>query len=553
MIRYIILLTRGFRGRIAVSSITGIIRVAIGLLFVALSKTAVDIATGKAEGNLLLYIAALIGVVLIELLCTAIGQHNTEISEASMKNGLQERLFQKVLNTPWSGRETFHSGDMMSRLTEDIRVASESLCRTLPVFIIAIAQLIGAFLFLWHFSKSLALVLIIILPIFMFSGKVFFKKVGKLTQKVREIESRVQGDMQESLQHRVLLMTSLHTRRTLEAIEALNRSRMDVVRKRTRLTVYSRAAIFTGFQTGYLAAFIWGVRGLKNGTVTFGLMTAYLQLAAQIQRPLAELTRMLPGIIQSYTSFSRLHEIELLPEEDEAPDAEKLSNSGPAGIEMENVTYRYPGKERPVLNHFSHTFRPGTKTAILGETGAGKSTLLRLILALIKPEEGDINLFRIDKGEKTVMPMTTATRSQIVYVPQGNSLLSGTIRKNLLLGDPDASEEDMWEALHTAAADFVSELKDGLDTVCGENGDGLSEGQAQRIAIARGLLRKGSILLLDEISASLDEETETLLMKRLQKTHASHTVLLVTHRPAIIPYCDDVLRINAIKRGSKLD
>lgn len=548
MISYIFSLTKGFRGSIAISALAGMIRVGTGLLFVALSKRAVDIATGKGDGDLILYVAAMIGAVAVELICLATGNRNAELSEAALRNSLQERLFQRLLNTPWSGREAFHTGDMMSRLTEDIRVAAESLCRTLPILIIALTQLIGAFLYLWHFSKSLALALIVILPIFMFAGKVFFKKMRKLTQRVREIESRVQEDMQESLQHRVLLMTALHTRRTLEGIVALNRKRMETVKKRTRLTVYSRTAVGAGFQSGYLAAFIWGVTGLRNGTVSFGLMTAYLQLAGQIQRPLAELSRMLPGIIQSHTSFSRLYEIDQIPVEEEANDPDTTQETGPAGIIMENVTYRYPGQEKPVFSHFSHIFAPGTHTAILGETGAGKSTLLRLILALIKPEEGEVELFRMENGEEKRLPLTTSTRSQIVYVPQGNSLLSGTIRKNLLLGDPEATEEEMMDALHTAAADFVKDLKDGLDTQCGEHGDGLSEGQAQRIAIARGLLRKGSILLLDEISASLDEETETLLMQRMKRIHATHTVLFVTHLPAVVNYCDDVLRISTMRK-----
>ncbi len=544
MIKYILNLTHGFRGRIAISAISGIVRVAIGLVFVALSKQAVDIATGKADGNLMLCIALLIGAVIVELVFTAIGSHNTELSEAEMRNTLQERLFSRVLNTTWDGRESFHSGDMMSRLTEDIRVAAECLCKTFPIIVIALFQLIGAFLFLWHFSPSLALVLILVLPIFMFAGKVFFKKVQHLTHRIREIESTVQGNMQESLQHRVLLLTCQQTRRVLEAISALNQDRLDVVRKRTKITVYSRTAVFTGFQTGYLAAFLWGVFGLRNGTVSYGLMTAYLQLAGQIQRPLAELARLLPGLIQSHTSFSRIRTIEQMPVEEEADDSQQTEPMQPAGITLSNITFGYTGKETPIFDRFNYTFEPGTHTAIMGETGAGKSTLLRLILALVKPEEGDIELFRMEDGKHVLLPVSKSTRSQIVYVPQGNSLLSGTIRKNLLLGNPDATEEEMWDALHTAAADFVYNLPNGLDTVCGEHGDGLSEGQAQRIAIARGLLRKGSILLLDEVSASLDEETEKLLMQRLKQTRGSHTVLLVTHRPGVLPYCDAILRIS---------
>lgn len=536
-------MTHGFRSKIAICAISGIIRVAVGLAFVALSKSAVDIATGRTEGNLTLCVVTLIGAIIIELICSAIGNRTSELSEAEMRNKLQERLFSRVLNTTWSGRESFHSGDMISRLTEDIRVAAETLCKTFPIIIIALSQFIGAFLFLWHFSPSLALVLILLLPLFMVAGKLFFKKVKQLTNYIREIESNVQANMQESLQHRVLLLTCQQTGRILETISKLNRTRLDTIRKRTKITVFSRTAVIAGFQSGYLAAFIWGVRGLKNGTVTFGLMTAYLQLAGQIQRPLAELARLLPGMIQSHTSFSRIYTIEQMPVEKDSFDIDRNTSTEPVGISLNSITFGYEGKEKPIFYKFNYSFAPGSHTAIMGETGAGKSTLLRLILALVKPEEGEIELFRLEDGKKKRLPVSMSTRSLIVYVPQGNSLLSGTIRKNLLLGNPDATEEEMWMALHTAAADFVHNLKNGLDTVCGEHGDGLSEGQAQRIAIARGLLRKGSILLLDEVSASLDEETELLLMQRLKETHGSHTVLLVTHRPGVIPFCDDILRI----------
>ncbi len=311
--------------------------------------------------------------------------------------------------------------------------------------------------------------------------------------------------------------------------------------------MYSRTAVVAGFEMGYLAAFLWGINGLYRGTISFGMMTAYLQLAGQIQRPLAELARLLPGMINSHTAFSRLQEIEQIPGEQAIAEEEEASDANTsAGIIINDISFRYPGNQKPIFNHFSHTFSPGSKTAIMGETGAGKSTLLRLILALLKPQEGEIDIFTESGGKINSKPVTTATRKDIVYVPQGNSLLSGTIRYNLRIAKPDATEEEMRSALHDAAADFVFDLKFGLETTCGEHGDGLSEGQAQRIAIARGLLSKGKILLLDEISASLDEKTETLLMQRLSSRKDTHTILFVTHRSGVLPYCDQILNLETV-------
>ncbi len=543
MIRYIFGLTQGFRARITFSASAGILRVVTGLTFVWLSKRAVDLATGETSGNLVLCIAGLVIALAIELICSALGNRTTDLSEADMKNMLQKRLFSSLMTSSWTGQEKYHSGDVLSRLTEDSRVASECLCRTAPTVIIAIIQLIGAFLFLWYFSPILAIILVLILPAFLIFGKFFFKKMRVLTKRIRDIESRLQEKMQESLQHRILLMTCRHTVRTIDAISALHHSRYSVIRRRANITMYSRTAVVAGFETGYLAAFLWGINGLYRATISFGMMTAYLQLAGQIQRPLAELARLLPGLINSHTAFSRLQEIEKIPTEQTADLLQLSSEDSPVGISIHNVSFCYPGNLRPIFNNFSHTFIPGSKTAIMGETGAGKSTLLRLILALIYPQQGKIDIYT-ESGEKSIcVPVSSATRRNIVYVPQGNSLLSGTIRHNLRIAKPNATEEEMKAALHDAAADFVFDLKYGLETSCGEQGGGLSEGQAQRIAIARGLLSQGTILLLDEISSSLDEETEKLLMQRLSQRKNSHTILFVTHRSGVLPFCDDILRL----------
>ena len=212
---------------------------------------------------------------------------------------------------------------------------------------------------------------------------------------------------------------------------------------------------------------------------------------------------------------------------------------GSLGIRISNLLFSYPGSGREVLSGFSHDFRPGSLTAIVGETGVGKSTLIKLILALIRPKGGKVVLY--DNQEE--IEVSPQTRCNLSYVPQDNTLFSGTIRDNLLIGNPYATEEEMGSALHTAVADFVFSLPDGLGTVCGEQGTGLSEGQAQCIAIARGLLRLGNILLLDEPSSALDGETEKKLLKRLAEEVIGRTVVLITHRERIAGLCSEVVRM----------
>ena len=290
------------------------------------------------------------------------------------------------------------------------------------------------------------------------------------------------------------------------------------------------------FQAGYVVSFMWGVLGISQGSVTYGMMTAFLQLVGQIQRPLLDMSSQIPSIIHATASVDRIMELEALPCEEYS---EPVFLKDVAGISVEELSFSYPDASEAVLDGFSYDFKPGSRTAIVGPTGVGKSTLIRLLLALLKPKKGKVSVY--NSSER--YPVSASTRCNLVYVPQGNSLFSGSVRENLLMGNPEATQEQMCEALKTAAADFVLQHPDGLDMQCFEAGGGLSEGQAQRIAIARALLRPGSILLLDEFSSALDAETESTLLERLTSELPDHTMIFITHRDRIIDFCDSVLRL----------
>jgi ABC-type bacteriocin/lantibiotic exporter with double-glycine peptidase domain len=247
---------------------------------------------------------------------------------------------------------------------------------------------------------------------------------------------------------------------------------------------------------------------------------------------------MMPQFFYAMASIDRLEELTGSPQQEPALTDKKIT--GHVGVCINDVSFTYASGDREVLHHFSHDFLPGTKTAIMGATGIGKTTLFRLMLAFIKPNSGEIALFGADKQQHTV---DEQTRQHFVFVPQGNTLMSGSVRYNLQLARPEATDDELRQVLHVAMADFVYGLPKGIDTLLGERGIGLSEGQAQRIAIARGLLRPGSILLLDEISSSLDEQTEHELFRRLFDYCHDKTMIFITHRPAVSQLCDAVIRL----------
>jgi ABC-type multidrug transport system fused ATPase/permease subunit len=534
--------TKGIRLRLLLNCLIGITRVIAGLLFIYVSKQLIDMATNHipfSSTPFTIFIILLIVFLLSQVVCNNVNYWLTNQTVIKMKNDVRHKLFVHLINVIWPGKNELHSGDILNRLEEDVRVVTETVCEALPNLAITLFNLIAAFLFLFHLSPTLAIGIIFIMPFFLLASKIYFRKLRQLTKNIRTTDSHVQSVLQENLQHRIVIQTMEQSENMTDKLDNLQETLYGQTMSRTRFSTFSRSMVSAGFSIGYLTVFIWSIFQLKSGDITYGIMSAFLQLVNQIQRPTVDLTRLIPKFIHATTSIDRLHELETYPSED-IKDRHWLD--GKVGIRMQNITYRYDEDSRNVLRNFSHDFLPGSRTAIMGETGAGKSTTFRLILSILRPNEGSIELY----NDKEQIPTNAESRCNIVYVPQGNSLLSGTIRDNLLLGNPEATDEELYQVLHTTVADFVRELPLGLDSPCKERGTGLSEGQAQRIAIARGLLRKGNVLLMDEFSSSLDKETEKTLMQRLLNDYPNKTMIFITHHEVIANYCNDIVRLERL-------
>ena len=518
--------TRGIRLNMAVRIVAGTVRVALGLLMVWLCKRFIDVTIRTGDDNDILTMCAALVVVVTALVALRqvyfyLGQQGM----ARQSTNIRLKIFSALFRRPLFDSTQLHSGDITSRLEKDIDVVSTATTSLLPDLTVAGLQLIGAFLLMQTMDTQLAWALLILTPLFIVTGKLIAKRMRRMTLEVREQESQVQMLVQETMEHQDVLRSLDSADYMTEQLETMQQSLRERIGRRAQFTVISRLLIAGCFSLGYIVAFIWGGLQLRAGVISFGVMTSFLQLVSQIQQPILQMLNMVPGIIYATASIDRLEEI-VPPSSPDQENADKARHTDNPVIRFEDVGFRYADGDREILQHFSHEFKPGSKTAIMGETGIGKTTLFRLILNLIQPTAG-----RIDIG------------GSICFVPQGNTLMSGTIRYNLLLANPDATDRELTEALHTACADFVMELPDALDTKLGERGGRLSEGQAQRIAIARGLLRQGNILLLDEISAALDEDTERELFSRLFKAYPDKTILLITHRSTVGSLCDEVITV----------
>ena len=497
--------SRGIRWNTAVRIVTGIGQVVLGLLMVWLSRRFIDetIRTGSAD-DVLRMVALLVLTVVGGVVLRQVGYWLTTSASVRQTNALRLRIFSSLFRRRLYDGEELHSGDVTSRLAKDIEQVSTVSTDTLPQMAITGIQLCGAFLLMRWFDERLAWALLLLTPLAIVFGKLIAQRLRQMTLDIRQDESRIQMQVQEGMEHNAVLRSLGSEQWVTDRLDTMQQRLRGNVMRRMRFTVITRLIMGCAFGLGYLLAFVWGGIGLRNGTITFGVMTSFLQLVGMIQHPILQLLNMVPGVIHATASIDRLCELE---QTTQASTVARNGNTSSKGISFKDVSF-------------------GSKTAIMGETGIGKTTMFRLILGFIEPTSGQVSM-----------------GGELCFVPQGNTLMSGTIRYNLQLAKPDATEDELRQVLHTACADFVFDLPDSINTELGERGSGLSEGQAQRIAIARGLLHGGDILLLDEISSSLDEPTERELYHRLFTAYPQKTMLFITHRTTVSELCDEVIEM----------
>ena len=444
ILRWLWLAWNGNRLQAMLNASIGVMQVVVSLAQVWAVKRAIDVASDSVPGSSYWAVVVMGQFILADFSLSIASTWVRNLLGIKAQNRMQQRMLDRLLKSQWHGKEAFHSGDVLNRLEQDVNQVVTFLTETIPSSLSVFAMFVGAFCYLFAMDHILALVIVGILPIFLLASRTYVGQMRQLTRKVRDSDSKVQSVLQETIQNRMLIKTLESDNMMVNKLgETQNELRQHVVR-RTLFSVFSSVVLNFGFALGYLVAFLWAAIRLADHTLTFGGMTAFLQLVNRIQNPARNLTKLAPAFVAVFTAAERLMELEENPLEQQG---EPEYIDAPCGLKLDNVTFAYSDKERNIVKDLSFDFKPGSCTAVLGETGAGKTTLIRMLLALVSPTKGSVNIY----NNSTSRELTPLMRCNFVYVPQGNTLMSGTIRENLKLGNIAATDEEMIAAYTKAA------------------------------------------------------------------------------------------------------
>lgn len=449
------------------------------------------------------------------------------------------KMLDHILRTEWVEISKYHSGDILTRLKSDVNNISSGLSDLIPQIVYFAVQLTISFFTLNYYDTTLAVFSVVLGPLTAIASWSINKRLKKIQNCVQETESRYSTFLQECLENILTIKSFVAEDDTSRKLYDLQNERIAWIKKKSRLTSLVGAVISIFFSLGYIVAFCWGAYKISQGLITYGTMTIFLSLSSRIQAPIYSLAKTVPQFVAIEASADRIHELRKLSIEPQSNDA-NLNEIVDIGIQINDVSFGY--NDNNILEKVNLRISPGDFVAIIGTSGVGKTTLVKLIMSLIKPSAGTIDF---QMNDSLTMPAQRAVRSLIAYVPQGNTLFSGTVAENLRMGNPSATEEEMISALCTAAADFVLKLPDGLDTLIGERGRRFSDGQAQRIAIARAIIRRSPLLILDEATSSLDQNTEYIILQNLRSLNDRLTCIIVTHRQSILAICNRKIEIES--------
>ena len=523
---------RRYRAVVGIHILLGILGTALSLLSSVAMKTLIDVVTGFQTGAIFTAAAWMAGMLLGSAAMQAAASRIAAVINIRVQNGIQAEVYDRMLRTDWASLEQFRSGDLLNRLNTDVTSVSGGVTGLLPSFVTAAVQFLGSLMIILCYDPVMALIALIGAPLSVLCSRTLVRRMRSYNRRMKDISSEVMSFHEDSLRN----LTSIKAFGIMDGF----RDRMCAMQGKYRETYldYNRFSVIAGFVMSIVGLLVsagcfgWGVYRLWTHAISYGAMMMFLQLTTMLRSAFSSLIGLVPTAISITTSAGRLMAVADLPEEPGARETAPVPDA--CTVELRDVTFAYPGGE-PVLEHVDFRARPGEVVALTGASGEGKTTMIRLMLGLVRPEDGSVCLTGAD-GQ--CLPVSAATRAAFSYVPQGNTVFAGTIADNLRMVRPEATDAELIAALETACAyDFVRQLPDGIYARTGELGHGLSEGQAQRIAVARAVLRGAPVLLLDEATSALDEATEQRMLENLMHSGRVQTCVLITHRAATAERC----------------
>lgn len=534
-LRWVIKTSKRYVPFVVLQTIISVLTAASSIYLALVSKDIIDIATKNKDGNLKNTAVILFSLVIFQILGSVANSYLSTYIRGKTKMNFRRRLFKVISRRKYAKVSTYHSGDLVTRLSADIETVDAAFESIVPHIASMLTKIVGGIWAIIVLEPRIALLILVfglLVPAF---GRVISKRFKKVYKSCQEAEGNIRSFMQECFENLVVVKVFSGEKSFSKKLDSHMQKNFKLAMKRTTLHIISHTILQAFFTLGYYVVLLWGAASISGGAITYGTLTAFLQLFNQLRSPLQGVSGIMPQYYSMLASAERLMEIENgdydLKENKEKTDEIKHKFKT---IEFSGVDFAY--KDEIILKNCTFNAEKGKITAITGESGSGKSTVLKLLLGLYEAQSGKIT---INKD----IPIDTSIRGVFTYVPQGNLVLSGTIRENITLCDDTIPDEKITEACKTACIyDIISELPEGLDTVLSERGGGLSEGQIQRISIARALLTDAPVILFDEATSALDEQTETELLQNI-KAMSDKTILFVTHRNTSLKVCDKIIHV----------
>ena len=539
--KWIFSYSKRFKGPIAAYTVLGLLSSTLALVASIAGKFLVDVVVGHKVDQLWLAALVMAGSALLSLFITNLTGRIRQKLDVDMTNVIRADVFNSVMDTGWQSLNQFSNGDILNRFHGDIGTVANNAISWLPSVIISVYTFITTFAVIWHYSPVMSLIALSSAPVILLMSRYLVQKQKEHREEMMETTSKMYSFETEALYN-------LDTVKSFGIMDSFSSQLKELQNQYRRITLawnmfQIRTNVFMAILSliveyiayGYALFLLWG------GSITYGTMTLFLQQRSSLSGAFHSVVGIIPGFITSSVSAHRIQELMALPrEKHEEGEIPEEYYKGGLTLKMDKVDFAYDNGEQ-VIEESDFEAKPGQITALVGPSGEGKTTVLRLLLGILEPKDGSC-AFIPENGEP--LGMSAESRSLISYVPQGNTLLSGTIAENMRLAKKDATDEEIIAALKLACAwEFVEKLEKGINNDIYERGRGLSEGQAQRISIARALLRDAPVMLMDEATSALDVETERSVLRNILQKSPGRTFIITTHRPTVLSMCDRVYRV----------